>query len=105
MNYLLFNITQLPYFLAPLQKTLPAYKPPNSFLLRTTLLDETYHLVKEDVEKVIRLSYYLNIITDERQNISKDQIINISVNTDWGTFHYCSENAESMALTAENLAF
>jgi len=104
MNNLPFNVTQSPYFLALFQKISPAYKPPSSFLLRTTLLDETYHLVKEDVEKVIQSSYYLNIITDESENISKDRIINISVNTDRGTFHYYSENAGSMAFTAENLA-
>jgi len=104
MNNLPFNLTQSPYFLAPFQKISPAYKPPSSFLLRTTLLDETYLLVKEDVEKVIQSSYYLNIITDESENVSKDRIINISINTDRGTFHYCSENAGSMAFTAENLA-
>ena len=104
MNNLPFNVPQSPYFLALFQKISPAYKPPSSFLLRTTLLDETYHLVKEDVEKVIQSSYYLNIITDESENISKDRIINISVNTDRGTFHYYSENAGSMAFTAENLA-
>ena len=104
MNNLPFNVTQSFYFLAPFQKISSAYKPPSSFLLRTTLLDETDLLVKEEVEKVIRSSYYLNIITDESENMSKDCIINISVNTDKGTFHYCSENAGSLAFTAENLA-
>ena len=41
MNNLPFNVTQSPYFLAPFQKISPAYKPLSSFLLRTTLLDET----------------------------------------------------------------
>jgi len=82
MNNLPFNVIQSRCFLAPFQKISPAYKPPSSFPLRTTLLDETYHLLKEDVEKVFRSPYYLNIMTDQSENISKDRIINISVNTD-----------------------
>ena len=104
MNNLPFNVTQSLYFLTLFQQISPAYKPPSSFLLRTTLLNKTYVLVKEAIKKVIQSSYYLNIITDESENVSKDQIINISVNTERGTFHYCLKNARSMVFMAEKLA-
>jgi len=104
MNNLPFNLTQLPYFLAPLQKISPPYKPPSPYHLRTTILDQMYIQVKDDMEKVIQSSYYLNIITDQGENKLKDQIINISVNPGRGTFYYTAENAGSMSFTAENLA-
>jgi len=104
MNNFPFNVTQSPYFLALFQKISPAYKPRSPYILHTTLLDQTYLQVKDDVEKVIQSSYYLNIITDEGKNESKDRIINISVNNYRSTFYYSSENAGSMSFTAENLA-
>ena len=104
INNLPFNLTQSPYFLAPFQRISPAYKPPSPYPLCTTLFDQPYLQVTDDVEKVIQSSYSLNIMSEEGKNKSKDRIINITVNTSRGTFPYSSENAGSMSFMAENLA-
>ena len=97
MNNLLFSLTQSPYLLESLQFITPAYKPPTMHSLRTTLLNHAYAGTKTEVDEILQSNYFLNIIFDESDDIVKNRIINISIQTDRGTFHYCSEDAGSIA--------
>ena len=103
MNNLPFSLIQSPYILESLQFIAPAYKPPTMEALRTTLLDNAYASIRMEVDEILRSNYFLNIIFDESDDIVKNRIINISIQTDRGTFHYCSEDAGSMAFTSQNI--
>jgi len=73
-------------------------------VLSTTLMDKAYASTKAAVEEILGSNYFLNIIFDESDDIVKNRIINISIQRDRGTFHYCSEDAGSMAFTSQNIA-
>lgn len=104
MNNLPFKLAQSSYYLTFSNFIAPAYTLPNEKALRTTLLDQSYQSLKDEIDNRLRASFCLNIITDESENISKDRIINLSIGTDMGIFHYRSENVGSMAFTADNIA-
>jgi len=104
LNNLLFSLTQSSYFLDSLQFIAPAYKPPTMDVVRTTLLDNAYASTKAEVEEILQSNYFLNIIFEKGVDIVKNRIINISIQTDRGTFHYCSEDTGSIAFTSQNIA-
>lgn len=103
MNNLLLCFVGSDYFRNYLWFIAPAYHPPSEKSISTNLLDDMYSALKTDMNEILRTNLFRNIITDESENVSKDRIINMSVNTDCGTFHYCSEDISSMAFTAENI--
>jgi hypothetical protein len=76
------------------------YTPPSRRVLSSTLLDESYQSVKEDVQKVFRASPQLGIVADESTNITGDRIENVSVMCKGTSYHwantYCADrDAES----------
>ena len=71
--------------------------------LRTILLDNAYASTNSEVDEILLPNYFLNIICDESDDIVKNRIINISIQTDRETFHDCSEDAGSMPFTSQNI--
>ena len=66
----------------------PAYKPPNRKALAGRLLDKVYIHVKEKVDSAIQSTKLLNIVTDESTDINNSRIVNISIHTPSGAFHW-----------------
>jgi Protein of unknown function (DUF 659) len=71
-----------------------AYKPPNRKALAGLLLDKVYSQVKERVDSAIQDTKLLNVITDGSTNINNARIVNISIHTPSGAFHWRSEESE-----------
>jgi hypothetical protein len=63
------------------------YTPPTRKTLSSTLLDECYQKVKEDVQAVFRASQQLGIVADESNNIMSDRIENVSVMCKGTSYH------------------
>jgi hypothetical protein len=66
----------------------PAYKPPQSTAVRTTLLDRCYNKIKTQVDTIISEERYINLSLDGSDNVSHDRVVNISVGTKKGCFYY-----------------
>ena len=82
----------------------PAYKPPNRKALAGPLLNQVYSHVKEKVDSAIQATKLLNIVTDESINISNARIVNISIHTPSGAFHWRSEDIGARQMTTINVA-
>ena len=53
--------------------------PPSNSRLCSTLLDDCYNSVKEEVEEVVAASQYLGPVADESTDINSNRIENISI--------------------------
>jgi hypothetical protein len=81
-----------------------AYKPPTRKAIADSLFEESYDILQKKVNNIIAELPLLNIITDESTNINNARIVNISLHTPYGSFHYLSEDVGSTRSTAENTA-
>jgi hypothetical protein len=82
-------------------KTLnPAYKIPERRQFSGQLLDEAYNRVKTQVDRVLKDNGLLNLIVDESTDIATHTIMNLSVHTQNGVFHYASESIGDERRTA-----
>ena len=104
---LLENQYMYEYQTALLQTASIRYQPPGREALATTLLTEHFLSTKKEVEAILRLQDYLNIVFDASEDISGNRVQNISIVTPEGAFYYatdCSgsvrENAVSVHLWA-----
>jgi hypothetical protein len=79
----------------------PAYQPPHRTRLLTTLLDNSYGSVKEEVERYLEKQDNLYISFDESTDVANNRIINISITIERGAFYYKNINLGSIAVTAE----
>src|SRR5438046_186145 len=80
----LFELDDMKHFLHLLN---PAYKPPSRRAISRPLLLEAYSQTKNHVDQVLSSLSNLNIITDESTNIRGTRIVNISIHTDFVSFH------------------
>jgi hypothetical protein len=78
----------------------PAYKLPEYRRFSGALLDAAYLRVKAQVDHHLQQATHLNIIMDERSNITMERIANLSVHTQNGAFYYASDNITAKRLTA-----
>lgn len=99
-----FKLFETNTFKTVLSSLHPAYKPPTRKAIAGPLLDESYEKLQLKVNKIIAELPLLNIVTDESTNINNARIINLSLHTSHGSFHYLSEDIGSTRLTAENTA-
>jgi len=95
------------YQTALLQLASIRYQPLGPEALATTLLTEHYLSTKQEVEAILQLQDYLNIVFNASEDISGNRVQNISIITPQGAFYYatdCSgsvrENATSVHLWA-----
>lgn len=95
------------YQIGLLQLASIRYQPPGREALATTLLTEHFLSTKQEVEAILQLQDYLNIVFDASEDISGNRVQNISIVTPQGAFYYatdCSgsvrENAASVHLWA-----
>ena len=79
----------------------PAYKLPCRRRLSTTLLDESYRSVKEEVEEYLEKQDNLCLSFDESNDVANNRIMNISVTTERGAFYYENIYLDARAVTAE----
>src|SRR5579859_6624562 len=82
----------------------PAYKPPNRQALAGPLLELAFMQLKDKVDQIVSSTQLLNIVTDESTNINSARIVNISVHTPAGAFHWRSEDIGTRQMTAVNVA-
>jgi hypothetical protein len=82
----------------------PAYKPPTRKALAGPLLEKVYSNVKDKVDTVVQATKLLNIVTDESTNINKARIVNISIHTPSGVFHWRSDDIGARQMTSVNIA-
>ena len=79
-----------------------SYLIPHRDVFAGRLLDEIYNTTKKEVKEYIKGQQYLNFIVDKSSNILHNRVINLCVNTFYGTFHICSEVVElGVTLDAE----
>jgi Protein of unknown function (DUF 659)/hAT family C-terminal dimerisation region len=95
-----FTVFESPEMKEALHELHPAYKPPTRYVLSGKLLEEVYSDLKVNVDKAITATPYLNVITDESENISSERIANISIHTLSGAFHWTSEDLLARRMTA-----
>lgn len=89
---------------AALTQLHPAYRPPTRKAIAGPLLEESYTQLQSKVSQIISGLPLLNIVTDESTNINNARIANISIHTQYGSFHYLSEDVGTKEMTAENTA-
>ena len=99
-----FSTLSNPAMLRFLQQLDPSYAPPGRRALSEGLLDETYSRVRARVMAVIDKQEFINVIMDESDDITHHRIINLSVLTDCGAFHFKTEDYGSGRMTAANLS-
>lgn len=99
-----FVYVSSPYTVDAYRTMVPGYKLPHRSSLSGPLLNDAYQSVKRQVDEILASSYFLNIISNESENINKSRIINLSIHTDHGTFHYRSEDVGSMKFSSANIA-
>src|SRR5437588_8676513 len=76
------------YQTALLQLASIRYQPPGREALATTLLTEHFLSTKQEVEAILQLQDYLNIVFDASEDISGNRVQNISIVTPQGAFYY-----------------
>jgi Protein of unknown function (DUF 659)/hAT family C-terminal dimerisation region len=95
-----FTVFEGPEMKEALHELHPAYQPPTRYVLSGRLLEEVYSNLKVNVDKAIAATPFLNVITDESDNISSERIGNISIHTLSGAFHWTSEDLRARRMTA-----
>lgn len=98
-----FTLLSNSYFTAFIQLN-PTYLPPSRASLANQLLDDIYCNVKTEVDAIIEKQQYINIVVDESGDISSHRIINLSILTETGAFHYKTEDTGSMQLGAVEIS-
>ena len=84
-----------------LHRLRPAYQLPHRTRLSTTLLDNSYRSVKEEVEEYLEKQDNLCISFDESNDVANNRIMNISITTERGAFYHENINLGAIAVTAE----
>lgn len=79
----------------------PAYKLPGRARLSTTLLEDSYESVKEEVEEHLDKQDNLCISFDESNDVSNHRIMNISVTTERGAFYHENIDLGTATVNAE----
>ena len=64
------------------------YKPPSAFVLRESLLDNSYERVKEEVDETIDKEDSLNVCFDGSGDIARHRILNISIHPTRSAFFH-----------------
>lgn len=86
-----------------LHKLNPAYKPPTRKTISNTLLTNVYDGIKVDVSTILQDLQHINIVTDESTNVNGSRILNLSINTPRGSFHWISEDIGSRQFSATEI--
>jgi hypothetical protein len=84
-----------------LHRLRPAYQLPHRTRLSTTLLDNSYRSVKEEVEEYLEKQDNLCISFDESNDVANNRIMNISIITERGVFYHKNMDLSSASVTAE----
>jgi Protein of unknown function (DUF 659) len=84
-----------------LHRLRPAYQLPHRTRLSTTLLDNSYRSVKEEVEEYLEKQDNLCISFDESNDVANNRIMNISITTERGAFYHENIDLGAQAVTAE----
>ena len=83
----------------------PAYKgPPTRKTIAGPLLDAAYSEIKGKVDAILNDLDWLNIVTDESNDINHSRICNISIHTPYGSLHYISEDIGAKRMDAAGCA-
>jgi hypothetical protein len=83
----------------------PAYKgPPTRKTIAGPLLDAAYSEIKGKVDAILNDLDWLNIVTDESNDINHSRICNISIHTPYGSLHYISEDIGAKRMDAAGYA-
>lgn len=91
-----FTLLNKSYFRRFLHQLHSTYTGPSRDLLANDLLDEVYANVKKEVDMILDQQSHLNIIIDERTDISGNRIVSMCFMTDIGSFHHTSQNMGSI---------
>ena len=90
-----------------LSSSIWAFTPPSRRVLSSTLLDESFKSVREDVQQVFRSSPQLGIVADESTNITGDRIENVSVMCEGTSYHwantYCADRDADAETAVESI--
>jgi hypothetical protein len=84
-----------------LHRLRPAYKPPLRSRLSTTLLENSYGSVKEEVDKYLEKQDNLCLSFDESNDIASNRIMNISITTERGAFYHENIDLGATIVSAE----
>ena len=84
-----------PHIIAFINKLNPAFVIPSRKTFSETLLDKAYLKIKNEVQEQLDQATYLNFICDGSQNINKERITNLSVQTDVNAFQLASKELSS----------
>ena len=79
----------------------PAYNLPSRTRVSTTLLDDSYQAVKQEVEEYIDKQDNLCLSFDESNDVANNRIMNISVTTERGAFFVENIDLGAATVTAE----
>jgi hypothetical protein len=84
-----------------LHRLRPAYNLPSRVRLSTTLLEDSYQSVRQEVEEYLDKQGNLCISFDESNDIASNRIMNIAITTDRGAFYDQNIDIGAIKVTAE----
>jgi len=96
-----FRLAEDPYFRDILNELNEDYTPPSRHDIAGKILEDSYLMVKNQVDHEIAKEQYINVIMDESTNIQFNWIMNVSVSTDKGVFHWNSKDIGAKEMTVE----
>ncbi len=99
-----FRLAEDPYFRDILNELNEDYTPPSRHDIAGKILEDSYLMVKNQVDHEIAKEQYINVIMDESTNIQFNWIMNVSVSTDKSVFHWKSRDIGAEEMTAEMCA-
>ena len=99
-----FRLADDPYFWDILNELNEDYTPPTWQDIAGKILQDSYLMIKNQVDCEIALEQHINIVMDESTNIQFNRIMNVSVSTDRGVFHWKSRDIGARNMTAESCA-
>ena len=100
-----FKIFESPAMKHFLRRLNPAYKnPPTHNTIAGPLLDKIYGELKQQTDDILVDMPWINVTTDESNNIKKASNCNISIHFENGSLHYNSEDIGAKKMDAVGAA-